>query len=485
MATPLYEMEMLTPLYEKISLNWQGGVVLALLLLPILLTKLLKKIPRDLLFTISALLSSLAGIISSAQLYQSAANQAIFTILGLWLLGKAMQQQGIFHSCVPLFTPVKKEGIFSRILFFLQAIIFGAFLQHRYFSLTTLRSLSRNAERRKGDLSIYGFPFAYLFLIGGLATAIGTPTNILFLTLYSHSMGDILSNLFAFLPFAALPILFSLLLFLIVKKKFRKPFSQFIDAATCAVVPPDSLLISKAQSLTAVRKGRSISKKDPLQSGDLILFTRPPARLPFSQIALFIDAVPTSVKRWKKALVVLFFFGAILSTLAGIPIGTAFFAAGFILLFIRPFPLRKSFLEEFPLPLFLEIFSAYVYFFAIRSSGLNAWIASLISFRAPFFLLSLFFIVAQLASHFMPRPIVFASLFSIALAIFSDYPNQLLLISINIAFASAVPLFGKPLLDEIAISNAISGKPALWIRVLLIAILFATVVIPSCLFWPN
>ena len=484
MATPL-EMEILTPLYEKISLNWQGGVVLALLLLPLLLTKFLKKIPRDLLFTIAALLSSLAGIISSAQLYQSAANQAIFTILGLWLLGKAMQQQGTFHSCLHLFSPVKKESIFSRILFFFQAVIFGAFLHHRYFPLTTLRSLSRNAEKRKGDLSIYGFPFAYLFLIGGLATAIGAPTNILFLSLYSQSMGDILSNLFAFLPFAALPILFSFLLFLILKKKFRKPFSQFIDAATCAVVPPDSLLISKAQPLTAVRKGKSISKKEPLQSGDLILFTRPPARLPFSQIALFLDSIPSSVQRWKKVLVNLFFFGAIVSTLVGVPIGTAFSLAGLILLFIRPFPLWKALREEFPLPLFLEVFSAYVYFFAIRSSGLNAWIASLISFRSPFFLLPLFFIASQLVTHFMPRPIAFASLFSIALALFADSPNQLLLISVNIAFASAIPLFGKPLLDETAISNAISGKSALWIRILLIVILFATVVIPSCLFWPN
>ena len=375
-------------LVVETHLSWQCGVVLVLLLLPIFLSKFLQSIPRDLLFTAAALLSALCGIVSSSQLYQAGTNQAIFTVFGLWLIGKAMQEQGIFEACAVFLVPTKR-GLFNRVAFFCQVIVFGAFLHHRYFPLSTLRPLLRIAEKEKGDLSLYGFPFAALFLLGGLATAIGTPTNILLLTLYSFSVKDVLSQFFLFLPFAVLPILCSNILLFLSKKQFRKPFSQFIDAAACAVVHPDSLLIGKTQPLTVVREGKPISKPTPLQSGDLILFTKAHTKIPFSQIALFSGATLIAMAHWKKIIVILLFFGSIVSVLTGVPIGTAFLSAGVILLLIRPFALKKALRDEFPLSPLLEIFSAYLFFLSMQSSGLHTWIASFIPLRSPFLLLTL------------------------------------------------------------------------------------------------
>jgi hypothetical protein len=477
-------MEVGTLLQMDNALNWRGAVVLGLLLAPIVISKIAKRIPLDLLFTVSALLTALCGIVSSKQLYQSGFNQAVFTMLGLWVIGKAMQQQGVFHACIPFIFPVKKRKLSNYILFFFQIALFGAFFHHRYFSTSTLQPLLREAEKKKADLKMYGFAFGALLLIGGLATAIGAPTNILFSALFSSLMEVPSSDLFVFLPFAILPIVLSFCLFFLLRKKLERPFSQFIDAGACALIPPDSLLIGKVQKETIIREGTSISKTTPLQSGDLILFTRTGARNLFSQVVLFISAVPSSAS-WKKIVTMGLFFSAILLTFFGWQIGTAFLLAGVLSLAIRPFSLKKIFQEEFPLSAFLEFFSAYVFFFAIQSSGLNAWIASYFPSTSALFLLCSFYILGQIAAHLMPRPIAFVAIFSIAQVLLNAHLAQLLLVGVNVAFAAALPLFGKPLLDETAISTAISGRSKLSFRVLLMFVVFGSTVIPTYLFWPS
>jgi hypothetical protein len=274
-------------------LCWQGGVVVGLLLMGILFTPLIKKYPRDLIFTTSALLTPLFGIVPSGELYTAGVNQVTLTILGLWAMGTAMRQQGLFHSVA------------------------------------------------------------------------------------IHSV------------------------------------------------------------------------------------------------------------KWKKHVILLVFLGTIFGILAGAAIGSAFFFAGLLLLLIRPFPLKKSFREEFPLPLLLEIFGAYVFFFAMQNSGLSAWAASFVDGMSPLVILPLFFFCALLASHVMPCPLAFAVLFSVALTLFPGQPDALFLAGANIALAAAVPLFSTPLVEEFAISHPLSGKTSFKVRAVLILILFGSFAIPSCLFWPN
>ena len=130
--------------------------------------------------------------------------------------------------------------------------------------------------------------------------------------------------------------------------------------------------------------------------------------------------------------------------------------------------ITKTFNKEFPLPLLLEIFSAWIFFFAMQNSGLASWSASLIQAWPPFLFFLVFFLIAQTFAHFMPRPVAFAVLFSIAFTLFTGVP--LLLIGANIAVAAAFPLFDKPNLRGT--------------RATLILVLFAAIAIPSCLFWP-
>lgn len=461
------------------ELSWQGAVVLLLLLLPIIASYLFRKIPRDLLFTIAALLTAFAGVVTSNQLFQSGINQAAFTVLGLWLIGKAMQQQGVFHDLLRFLSPRQKES--SYLPLFFQAMFFGAFLHHRYLPLTALRQWIKHAEKWRNDLRVFGFPFFYLLLLGGLATAIGTPTNILFLSLYFPLLGDVSSHFFAVFPLAIAPILVSVFVLLYFKQKFRKPFPQFLEAKACGVILPDSLLIGREQPMTNVREGKAFAKPLSLQSGDLVVFNQPPRKPLFFQVAVFCNSIFSGVL-WKKWTVVGLFLGALFAVFCGMAMGNAFLLAGILALVIRAFPLKETFANEFPLPALLEIFSAYVFFYAMQGSKLNASLASLVAYSSAWVLLPLAFILAQLLAHFMPRPIAFASLFSIALAAVF-HPAELLLIGVNLAFATAVPLFGKPLTDEMALSTAISGTASLKLRLVLIAVLFASVVIPSCLLW--
>jgi hypothetical protein len=513
-------------------LSWQGGAVLGLLFLSILLAQWIKAFPKDLIFTFGALLTSLVGVVSSKELYNACTSEAIRTVLGLWMIGKACEQQGLFHaiilggvyksfcslgdvkasglndceaSCInsiqlasqsfnrenfhvspncknfckrPLgFMKVKKENMLSRKIFFLQIVLVGAFFHHRYFTMATLRLLAQRFE--KADSSVLGFPFAYLLLVGGFTTAIGTSSNIIFFSLYSIAVPEALSQFFVFLPLAILPILLTLLVLTIFHKVFRKVFPQFLETYSCAIVPPDSLRIGKPTHVTILREGWSLSTHAKLASGDLLLFAK--GHTHFLELIAF---SPTMIcVKWKAWVTLFLFLAAIVATVFSIAIGTAFFIASLLLLLFHPFSLKRTFRDEFPLPLLLEIFSATIFFTAMLNSGLSGWLASFINWESPFYFLVFFFFCSQIVAHFMTRPLAFAALFSIVFFLFSGYPAHLLIAGANIAFASAVPLFGRPKTDEIAIAQGISGRSPLGIRLTLIIILFAGLVIPSCLFW--
>src|SRR6267154_2623496 len=297
-------------------LSWQGGIVLGLLFLSILFSHLIKAFPKDLIFTFAALSNPFFGIVSSRELYQAGVNQAILAVVGLCIIGKAFEQQGLFYPAISGLLPIKKESLLRRTVFLVQVAFCGAFLNHHYFPKAALQLMTLRFEKEKTDSSILGFPFTYLFLVGGLATAIGTPVNMMFLSLYSNAVPEAISHFFAFLPLA-----------------------------------------------------------------------------------------------------IFFFLAAIAATFFAVAIGTAFFIAGLLLLLLLPFSIKKAFCEEFPLPLLLEIFSAAIFFFAMRNSGLSQWAASLIHGTQPFILLTLCFFTAQIAAHFMPRPVAFAVLFSIAFSL--------------------------------------------------------------------
>lgn len=148
---------------------------------------------------------------------------------------------------------------------------------------------------------------------------------------------------------------------------------------------------------------------------------------------------------------------------------------------LRPFSLKKTFREQFPLPLLLEIFSAAIFFFAMRNSGLSQWCASSIYGASPFIFLPLFFFIGHIAAHFMPRPIAFAMLFSIAFSLCATQSTQLFCLGTNIGIATAAPLLSAAKTPH-PISQG--GKSLLGLRVALVVGLFAMIVIPSCLFWP-
>ncbi len=173
-------------------------------------------------------------------------------------------------------------------------------------------------------------------------------------------------------------------------------------------------------------------------------FSRKVLPLPFSAIGFdnaYRNCSELQATLWKKIVIAALLFAAIFSAIAGLPIGTAFFCAGIATLAIRAFPIKRTFLEEFPLPILLEFFSAYLFYFALSQSGLSAGLANLIPSLSLYFALPLFFVLAQFISYFMPRSVAFAVLFSIASSHFSGHSGEVLVTGIAIALSTALPLF--------------------------------------------
>ena len=73
----------------------------------------------------------------------------------------------------------------------------------------------------------------------------------------------------------------------------------------------------------------------------------------------------------------------------------------------------KTWSEKSPLPLLIEIFTAYLFYFAIKSTALGSWTAALLQNLPQWSALALLFLSAQAFSFLVPRPIAFAILFSL------------------------------------------------------------------------
>ncbi len=102
--------------------------------------------------------------------------------------------------------------------------------------------------------------------------------------------------------------------------------------------------------------------------------------------------------------------------------------------------------KKFPLPLFLEIFSAYLFYFAIKNTALDSWIAPLLQNLPQWSVLTLLFLSAQALSFLMPRPIAFAISFSIGVPLLAAATIALSLI-LNFVLWNQKPI-GKALLHS-------------------------------------
>lgn len=275
----------MSDLSSTARLSWQAASVLGLLFSGIFFSQAkipyFKSLPRDLIFVIAGLLSSLLGIVPSTQIYQASANQSIFAVLGLWVLKEASEQ-----------------------------------------------------------------------------------------------------HLFSFLP----------------KMNQKWTFGP---------------------------------KREPSRINFLDHFRDTSRRIPIGR------------RKWKACAILLFFLAAIVVIFMKAPIGTSFFCAGLCTLLIHPFSLKKTFREGFPLPFFLEIFGAYLFFFAIQNSGLSQWAASFIQGWPLLVLIPLFFSLALILSAIVPGPLAFAVFFSTASALFSQSQSQCLLLGGAIAFAVVILSFRK------------------------------------------
>lgn len=84
----------------------------------------------------------------------------------------------------------------------------------------------------------------------------------------------------------------------------------------------------------------------------------------------------------------------------------------------------------FPLPLLLDIFSAYLFYFAMQNSGLAALLEPFFITWPTFLLCVLFFLFAQMLARWTAFPLSFALLFSII-------PHSPILLGISIALGAS------------------------------------------------
>ena len=159
------------------SINWQAlftlGVIASIVI------GLIRDIARPELILIGALgLLLFAGIVEPGEAFQGFANPAVFTIGALYVVAAGVQRTEALRAIDQLLLPEKGHltGVLARLM--ASTAFLSAFLNNTPIVAMLLPRIQDWSHKTKVPSSQLLIPLSYAAIIGGMATLIGTSTNI-------------------------------------------------------------------------------------------------------------------------------------------------------------------------------------------------------------------------------------------------------------------------------------------------------------------
>ncbi len=158
-------------------MSWEAWFTLGTTLLALLLMAREVIAPANVMLG-AVIVLLLAGIVNPTEAFRGFGNSAPITVAALYILARAVEKTGLMQ---PLLGPLLGRGAARRgSLFRLCASSAGAsaFLNNTPLIAMLIAPVSDWAERTGASPSRYLMPLSYAVILGGVATLIGTSTNL-------------------------------------------------------------------------------------------------------------------------------------------------------------------------------------------------------------------------------------------------------------------------------------------------------------------
>ena len=172
----------------------------------------------------------ISGVISSEQAVKGFANEAVITVMCMFVLSASIIKSNAINSISPMITRLFKKG-YTRTLLGLSAVVgpMSAFINNTPVVATFIPVISQSAKKANISPARFLIPLSFVAMFGGMCTLIGTSTNLLVSTI-AHENGELAFSMFLFAPLGLIFSFAGILYLLIYGKRLipeREELSDF------------------------------------------------------------------------------------------------------------------------------------------------------------------------------------------------------------------------------------------------------------------
>lgn len=225
-------------------------IVIAILILALYLF-ITEKVSIDLTAILIAVVLMLTGVVSISEGLSGFSNQATITILALLILSAGLEETGLLERLgVGLSKMASSNVPLTLLIIMVPAAFFSAFLNNTAVIVIFLPIVVTMASRNNISPSLLLMPLAFVSILGGMTTLIGTSTNLLINSVARQYDTEVLS-FFEFAPYGITGIVFCILFFvlggyrLIPSRKrvkdYNRQFTMDTYQAEVVVADPDHI----------------------------------------------------------------------------------------------------------------------------------------------------------------------------------------------------------------------------------------------------
>lgn len=250
-----------------------GTIVLALFLF------ITEKVSIDLTAILIAVILMVTGVVSISEGLSGFSNQATITILALLILSAGLEETGLLKQLGRwLANRASSHVPITLVIIMVPAAFFSAFLNNTAVITILLPVVITIASKKNISPSLLLMPMAFISILGGMSTLIGTSTNLLVNTVARQYDTEVLS-FFEFTPYGIVGIVICLLFFvlggykLIPKrrrvKSYNRKFSQDKYQAEILITSPEKI---NALNLEALLKSKDIEIIKLLRNREVLDF---------------------------------------------------------------------------------------------------------------------------------------------------------------------------------------------------------------------
>lgn len=373
---------------------WQEIAFALILSIAVVGAFLRRFFPYDIYFLSAACLIGILGIVPGKVIFNCIANDAILTVIALWLIAQAMEETGLFRRISH--TLVLKTKI--PLLFSLGFL--GAFLNHTFLLLNTIPYLPRPHR--------FLLPISFALLLGAACTLIGTAVALFTNQLLHWQCPDCHLTFFE-LGKIGFPCFIAGIAYLIFMTPSLKKEQNFFNSD--AVVPLGSTWIGK-KLLNA-----SFYPKGEVEEGSLVEFHGKEPRED-SQDLLFFRAkshVSHSFSK-KEKIVIGVLCLTILALILGSPLPITAIAAACLLVAFRGLPVQ-AIAKAMRWDILILLISSGILMAAFQQTSFPHTLAEKIfsiAGSSPTFTIGIFFVGVFILDFFIPSIVTVGLLFPIA-----------------------------------------------------------------------